>query len=35
MPDKTKIKKELKQRKIKISAKNLEEFWLKSIGPTL
>ncbi len=36
MPDKTKIKKELKQRKNKkISAKNLEEFWLKSIGPTL
>ena len=36
MPDKAKIKKELKQRKNKkISAKNLEEFWLKSIGPTL
>lgn len=36
MPDKTKIKKELKVRKNKkISAKNLEEFWLKSIGPTL
>ncbi len=36
MPDKIKIKKELKERtNKKVSAKNLEEFWLKSIGPTL
>ena len=34
MPDKTKIKREIK-KKSKIEAKNLEEFWLKSIGPTL
>ena len=36
MPDKNKIKKEIKKRsKTIIGAKNLEEFWLKSIGPTL
>ena len=36
MPDKAKIKKELNNRmNKKISAKNLEEFWLKAIGPTL
>ena len=36
MPDKVKIKKEIKKNsKKKIDAKNLEEFWLKSIGPTL
>ena len=35
MPDKIKIKKEIKKSKTKIEAKNLEEFWLKSIGPTL
>jgi len=36
MPDKAKIKKELRSRaNKKISAKNLEEFWLKSVGPTL
>jgi len=36
MPDKIKIKKEIKKKsKTKIEAKNLEEFWLKSIGPTL
>ena len=36
MPDKSKIKKELRDRvNKKVSAKNLEEFWLKSIGPTL
>ena len=35
-PDKVKIKKEKSGRlNKKISAKNLEEFWLKSIGPTL
>ena len=36
MPDKKKIKNEIKKRSNqKIKAKNLEEFWLKSIGPTL
>ena len=36
MPDKKLIKKELKKNSNKkIKAKNLEEFWLKSIGPTL
>jgi UDP-galactopyranose mutase len=36
MPDKFKIKNELRSRaNKKISAKNLEEFWLKSVGPTL
>jgi UDP-galactopyranose mutase len=36
MPDKVKIKKEINKNKRKeIKAKNLEEFWLKSIGPTL
>lgn len=36
MPDKIKIKKELNERKNKkVNAKNLNEFWLKSIGPTL
>ena len=36
MPDKIKIKKEIKKKsKTKIEAKNLEEFWLRSIGPTL
>ncbi len=36
MPDKKKIKNELKKNsRKKIEAKNLEEFWLKSIGPTL
>ena len=36
MPDKKKIKEELKKNsRKKIEAKNLEEFWLKSIGPTL
>ena len=36
MPDKFKIKKELRDRaNKKYQLKNLEEFWLKSIGPTL
>ena len=36
MPDKTKVKKEIKRNVgKKIKAKNLEEFWIKSIGPTL
>ncbi len=36
MPDRNKIKKELKHRKNKnFKAKNLEEFWIKSIGPIL
>ena len=36
MPDKIKIKKEIKKKsKTKIEAKNLEEFWLRSIGQTL
>ena len=36
MPDKKLIKKEIKKNSNKkIKAKNLEEFWLKSIGPTL
>ena len=36
MPDKQKIKKKLKKNyNKKIKAKNLEEFWIKSIGPTL
>ena len=34
MPDKMKIRKELAKKK-KFSAKNLEEFWIKSIGKTL
>jgi len=36
MPDRSKIKKEIKKNsKKQIKANNLEEFWLKSIGPTL
>ena len=35
MPDKKKIFKELKDKKKYISAKNLEEFWIKSVGKTL
>jgi UDP-galactopyranose mutase len=36
MPDKTKVKKEIKKNNGKeIKANNLEEFWLKSVGPTL
>ena len=35
MPDKMKIRKELAKKKKFISAKNLEEFWIKSIGKTL
>lgn len=35
MPDKKKILGELKKKKNNISAKNLEEFWLKSVGQTL
>lgn len=34
MPDKKKIKKELNKRK-KINPKNLEEFWIQSVGKTL
>jgi UDP-galactopyranose mutase len=36
MPDKIQVKKEIKRNVGKnIKAKNLEEFWIKSIGPTL
>ena len=35
MPDKKKIIKELKKKKNKIFAKNLEEFWVKSVGKIL
>jgi UDP-galactopyranose mutase len=35
MPDKKKIVKELKNKNKKIHAKNLEEFWIKSVGHTL
>ena len=32
MPDKKKILSELKKKKNNINAKNLEEFWIKSVG---
>lgn len=35
MPDKVKIKRELSKKKKLINAKNLEEFWIRSIGKTL
>jgi UDP-galactopyranose mutase len=35
MPDKKKILNELKKKKKTIHAKNLEEFWIKSVGHTL
>ena len=35
MPDKKKISKELKKKKKYIKAKNLEEFWIKSVGKIL
>ena len=35
MPDKKKILSELKKKKNNINAKNLEEFWIKSVGKIL
>ena len=35
MPDKMKIRKELAKKANLLGAKNLEEFWIKSIGKTL
>jgi len=35
MPDKKKIKKEIKEAKGVAASKNLEEFWIRSVGKTL
>ena len=35
MPDKRKIKKEIKEAKGVAASKNLEEFWIRSVGKTL